>query len=113
MTKGETVPAFDKVAFSQPTKKVHAPVYDSVQYKAYFIIEPLSPIKPATATPEKKVAASIKSTLLTTKKNAVADTWATNLGKSFCTGKQIVYQVGFAPSPDPCAASSTTSATTT
>ena len=44
---------------------MHAPVYDSAQYKAYFIIEPLSPIKPATTTPEKKVAASIKQTLLT------------------------------------------------
>ena len=47
VTKGETVPVFDKVAFSQPTKKVHAPVYDAAQYKAYFIIEPLSPIRPA------------------------------------------------------------------
>ena len=113
VTKGETVPVFDKVAFSQPTKQVHAPVYDAAQYKAYFIIEPLTPIKPASTTPEAKVAASIKSTLLTTKKNTVADTWATNLTKSFCSGKQVVYQVGFAPNPDPCATSSTTTNATT
>jgi parvulin-like peptidyl-prolyl isomerase len=111
VTKGETVPVFDKVAFSQPTKQVHAPVYDSAQYKAYFIIEPLTPIKPAATTPEKKVAASIKSTLLTSKKNAAADTWATALTKSFCSGKQIVYQAGFAPSPDPCAALTSSTAT--
>jgi parvulin-like peptidyl-prolyl isomerase len=111
VTKGETVPVFDKVAFSQPTKQVHAPVYDSAQYKAYFIIEPLAPIKPAATTPEKKVEASIKQTLLASKKNAAADTWATNLTKSFCSGKQIVYQIGFAPSPDPCATFTSSTAT--
>jgi parvulin-like peptidyl-prolyl isomerase len=111
VTKGQTVPAFDTVAFSQPTKKVHAPVYDSAQYKAYFIIEPLSPIKPAGTTPEKNVAASIKQTLLSAKQNAAADTWATNLTKSFCSGKQVVYQVGFAPSPDPCVAINSSTAT--
>ncbi len=113
VTKGETVAVFDKVAFSQPTGKVHAPVYDSAQYKAYFIIEPLSPIKPQTTTPETKVAASIKTTLLTSAKSTVASTWSTNLTKAYCTGSQVVYQVGFEPSPDPCATITTSNATTT
>ena len=113
VTKGETVPVFDKVAFSQPTNKVHAPVYDSAQYKAYFIIEPLSPIKAATTTPEAKVAASIKTTLLTTAKTSVASAWSTNLTKAYCTGSQVVYQVGFEPSPDPCVSTTTSNATTT
>jgi parvulin-like peptidyl-prolyl isomerase len=113
VTKGETVPVFDKVAFSQPTNKVHAPVYDSAQYKAYFIIEPLSPIKAATTTPEAKVAASIKKTLLTSAKSTVASTWSTNLTKAYCTGSQVVYQVGFEPSPDPCVSTTTSNATTT
>ena len=113
VTKGETVPVFDKVAFSQPTNKVHAPVYDSAQYKAYFIIEPLSAIKPATTTPESKVAASIKKTLLTTAKTNVASAWSTDLTKAYCTGSQVVYQVGFEPSPDPCVSTTTSNATTT
>jgi parvulin-like peptidyl-prolyl isomerase len=113
VTKGETVPVFDKVAFSQPTNKVHAPVYDSAQYKAYFIIEPLSAIKPATTTPESKVAASIKTTLLTTAKKNAAAAWSTDLTKAYCTGSQVVYQVGFEPSPDPCVSTTTSNATTT
>jgi parvulin-like peptidyl-prolyl isomerase len=113
VTKGETVPVFDKVAFSQPTGKVHAPVYDSAQYKAYFIIEPLSPIKPATTTPEQKVASSIKTTLLTTAKNNTMTAWANGVTKDYCSGSQITYQVGFEPSPDPCVALTTSNATTT
>ena len=75
MTKGETVPVFDKVAFSQPTKKVHAPVYDSAQYKAYFIIEPLSPIKPADDDArERRSPQSIKSTLLTRRRRTPSRT---------------------------------------
>jgi parvulin-like peptidyl-prolyl isomerase len=111
VTKGETVPVFDQVAFSQPTKKVHAPVYDAAQYKAYFIIEPLSPIRPAKTTPETKVAASIKQTLLTTKKNDAMTAWVNQTAKGFCSGKQVVYQAGYAPSPDPCTTLTSSTAT--
>ena len=38
--KGQTVPEFDKVAFTETTKVVHAPVHSS-QY-GWFVIEPLS-----------------------------------------------------------------------
>ena len=31
--------------------------------------------------------------------------------KSFCSGKQVVYQVGYAPSPDPCATLTSSTAT--
>jgi parvulin-like peptidyl-prolyl isomerase len=113
VTKGETVPVFDKVAFSQATGKVHAPVYDSAQYKAYFIIEPLSAVKPATTTPETKVANAIKTTLLTTAKNNTMTAWANGVTKDYCSGSQVVYQAGFEPSPDPCTALTTTNATTT
>ena len=111
VTKGETVPAFDKVAFSQPTKKVHAPVFDPAQYKAYFIIEPLTPIKPAKTTPEKKVAASIKQALLTTKKNNTMTAWVNKTAKDFCGGKQVVYQASYTPSPDPCVTLTSSTAT--
>ena len=111
-TKGQTVAAFDTVAFSQPTKVVHAPIYDPTQYKSWFVIEPLSSVKPRQSTPEKQVATSIKQQLLQTKKNQAMTDWVASTTKSFCSGSQIKYQVGYRPSPDPCAVT-TTSATTT
>jgi parvulin-like peptidyl-prolyl isomerase len=111
-TKGQTVAAFDKIAFSQPTKKVHAPIYDPTQYKSWFVIEPLTSVKPRQSTPEKQVAASIKQQLLQTKKNQAMTDWVSSTTKDFCSGSQIKYQVGFKPSPDPCTVT-TTNATTT
>jgi parvulin-like peptidyl-prolyl isomerase len=110
VSKGQTVPEFDKVAFAQPTKQVHAPVHNA-QY-GWFIIEPLSNVKPRSTTPEKQVAPSIKQQLLQQNKNQAMTDWATSLSKSFCSGSKIKYQTGYAPTPDPCA-STTTNATTT
>jgi peptidyl-prolyl cis-trans isomerase C len=110
VSKGQTVPPFDKVAFSQPTKTIHPPVYSS-QY-GYFVIEPLSNVKPRSSTPEKQVSDSIKQQLLQQQKNQAMTTWVSDLTKSFCSGSKVKYQVGFTPSPDPCTVT-TTSATTT
>jgi parvulin-like peptidyl-prolyl isomerase len=112
-TKGQTVKAFDTVLFSQPTGVVHAPVYDSQQYKAWFIIRPLSAVRPKSVTPYSAVSASIKQTLLQQKRTDALNTWATNLQKSFCKDSKIKYQAGYQPSPDPCTSLTTTSATTT
>lgn len=111
-TKGQTVAAFDNVAFSQPTKVVHKPIYDPTQYKSWFVIEPLSTVKPRQSTPEKQVATSIKQQLIQTKKNQAMTDWVASTTKGFCSGSQIKYQVGFKPSPDPCLVT-TTNATTT
>ncbi len=111
VSKGQTVPEFDKVAFAQPTKQVHAPIHNA-QY-GWFIIEPLSNVKPRSTTPEKQVSAAIKQQLLTQNQNQATTDWATALSKSFCSGSKIKYQVGYAPTPDPCAATATTNATTT
>jgi parvulin-like peptidyl-prolyl isomerase len=111
VSKGQTVPEFDKVAFAQATKVIHAPVHNA-QY-GWFIIEPLSNVKPRSTTPEKQVANSIKQQLLQTNKNQAMTDWVSSLTKSFCSGSKIKYQVGFKPTPDPCAATTTTNATTT
>ena len=112
-TKGQTVPAFDKVAFSQPTKKVHAPIYDPVQYKSWFVVEPITPVKPRQTTPEKQVSSSIKQQLLQQKKNQEMTNWVTTTTKDFCSGSKVKYQTGYKPNPDPCASATTTNATTT
>ncbi|HEX4527527.1 MAG TPA: SurA N-terminal domain-containing protein [Gaiellaceae bacterium] len=109
VSKGQTVPEFDKVAFTDPAKTVHVPVHSS-QY-GWFVIEPLSPIKPKSSTPEKQVANTIRQQLLGQDKNQAMTDWVSSLSKSFCSGSKIKYQVGYAPTPDPCTA--TTNPTTT
>jgi parvulin-like peptidyl-prolyl isomerase len=110
VSKGQTVAEFDKVAFTQRTNVVHAPVHNA-QY-GWFVIEPLSNIHPRSTTPEKQVSATIKQQLVQQKKNQAMTDWVSSLSKDFCSGSKIKYQVGYKPSPDPCA-STTTNATTT
>jgi SurA-like protein/parvulin-like peptidyl-prolyl cis-trans isomerase-like protein len=112
-TKGETVAVFDKAAFSSPTNKVVAPFYDPTNYKAWFVIEPISAVKKAAKTPEKSVSATIKQTLLTQKQQQTASDWAAKANKQYCKGSQIKYAVGYQASPDPCTVTTTTNSTTT
>ena len=89
---------------------MHAPIHNA-QY-GWFVIEPTSGIKPSSVTPETKVAASIRQTILQTQKNAAVQDYASKLQKSYCSGSKIKYESGYQPSPDPCTAT-TTNATTT
>jgi foldase protein PrsA len=111
VSKGQTVPAFDTVAFTEKTNVVHAPIHDKTY--GWFVIEPVSPVHPRSVTPEKQVSATIKSQLEQQDKNQAITTWINDLSKSFCSGGKIKYQVGYKPSPDPCASTATTTGTTT
>ena len=116
VTKGETVPVFDKVAFSQKTGVVHAPVYDAQQYKSYFVIEPLTGIKPGSSTPTAAQKAQIASTLSSTKKNDFMNNWVKQLQITDCKNGSIAYASGYQPNPDMCTTllhPTTTSSTTT
>jgi parvulin-like peptidyl-prolyl isomerase len=110
VSKGQTVAEFDKVAFSNKTNTIHAPVHNA-QY-GWFVIEPISIVHPRSVTPEKEVAATIKQQLVQQKKNQAMTDWVSGLSKSFCGGKKIKYQVGYTPSPDPCASTTSTNTTT-
>ena len=81
------MPQFDKVAFSEKTKTIHAPIHDATY--GWFVIEPLSIVHPRSTTPEKQVAATIKQQLLQQKKNQAITTWFNDLTKSFCKGSKI------------------------
>jgi len=107
VSKGQTVPQFDKTAFSLKKGQLSAPV--KTQY-GYHIIQALSGIKAATTTPLSKVRASIKQQLEQQRKNDKITKWLEDTKKDYCSGK-IKYQVGYQPNPDPCATltSSTTS----
>jgi parvulin-like peptidyl-prolyl isomerase len=107
-SKGQTVPEFDKLAFSLPTNKVGK--VNTTQY-GWFVLEPTAAVKPAHKSPVSVVGKEIQQTLLQTKKNSVMTSWVNGITKSYCHGK-IKYQAGYTPSPDPCAATNTTSTTT-
>jgi foldase protein PrsA len=111
-SKGQTVAIFDTTAFTAPANKVVKPFYDSTQYKAWFVIEPLGPVKPKSTTPEKKVAAQIKQTLLGDRKKTAVTAFASKLTKSYCGGSKIRYQVGYTPARDDCTSTTTNSTTT-
>jgi foldase protein PrsA len=109
-SKGQTVAEFDKVLFSSPVNKVQAPIHN--QQYGWFVIEPTSAIHPKSVTPEKTVKAQIKQTLLQQKQTTAVNDWATTLSKSYCSDSKIKYQTGYAPSQDPCAATTTAGTTT-
>ncbi len=102
ITKGETVPQFDKVAFSLKTGQTSPPVH--TQY-GWHIIQALSDVKPAKTTPLASVRQSIESTLLQTKKSSTMNRWLSGVKKEY--DKKVTYAAGYTPS-----ATTTTSSTT-
>jgi parvulin-like peptidyl-prolyl isomerase len=108
VSKGQTVPEFDKAAFSLKKGELSEPI--KTQY-GYHIIQALSAVKPAKTTPLSQVRASIKQQLGQQRKNDKITKWLDDTKKDYCDGK-IKYQVGYQPSTDPCASlTSTTTAT--
>jgi parvulin-like peptidyl-prolyl isomerase len=107
ISKGQTVPAFDKAAFSLKKGELSQPIH--TQY-GYHIIEALSEIKAAKTTSLSKVESSIKQQLEQQRKNEAMTKWVETKKKSYCKSG-IKYQVGYQPNPDPCA--TLTGATTT
>jgi foldase protein PrsA len=110
ITRGQTVPAFDKTAFTLKTGQLSPPVH--TQY-GWHIIQALSKIKPPSTTPLDKVKDSIRQQLEQQQKNDVMTKWVDKTKKDFCSDSHIKYQAGFRPNPDPCASVNTTTAATT
>jgi len=106
ISKGETVPPFDKVAFSIKTNVISAPVH--TQY-GWHIIEALSPVRPAKVTPLSSVKQSIQQQLLQQKKTAKMNSWVAGVKKEYA--KKVAYASGYTPSATTTTAS--TNATTT
>lgn len=103
ITKGQTVPQFDKVAFSLKTGATSPPVH--TQY-GWHIIQALSDVKPAKTTPLASVRQSIESTLLQTKKTTTMNNWLNQVKKDF--SKDVVYASGYTPSATTTSTTSTT-----
>jgi parvulin-like peptidyl-prolyl isomerase len=104
ISRGQTVTAFDKVAFSLDTNKISAPVKTEF---GFHIIQPVSAIKKATTTPLEQVESQIRQNLLQTKKNEKMTVWIEDLKADY--EDKVAYAVGFTPPP---AATGTTGTTT-
>lgn len=110
ISKGQTVPEFDREAFALKTNQISPPVHTTY---GWHVIQALSPVRPAKTTPEKQVASSIKQQLLQQKKSEAVNAWVTKTEKEYCSGSQVKYQAGYKPNPDPCATLKTQTAATT
>ncbi|MBA3376853.1 MAG: peptidylprolyl isomerase [Actinobacteria bacterium] len=94
ISRGQTVPEFDKVAFELEQGTLSKPVKTTY---GYHVIEALTPVKKATTTPIAKLRASIRTTLLQEKKTTFMTTWVEDLKDEY-DGK-VSYAAGFEP-PD-------------
>jgi foldase protein PrsA len=90
--KGETVPQFDKVAFSLEKNELSDPV--KTQY-GWHIIEALSDIAAPKQTPLKDVKEQIRQQLLQEKRQKAISDWSKDINDEF--DDEITYQVGYAP----------------
>jgi parvulin-like peptidyl-prolyl isomerase len=104
VTKGQTVPAFDRIAFSLKKGQISQPV--KTQY-GYHIIQALSAVKPPQKTPLSKVETSIRQQLGDQEKRDAMTKWFDDTKNKYCKSR-IKYQVGYAPNPDPCTTTGTT-----
>lgn len=96
ISRGQTVPEFDKVAFDLKTGEISKPVKTTY---GYHVIEAVSDVRKATTTPLDKVRASIRITLLQEKRNQEIQKWVEDLNADY-DGK-ISYAAGYEPPQPP------------
>lgn len=92
ISRGQTVPEFDKVSFDLKTGELSKPVKTTY---GYHVIEAVSDVRKATLTPIDKVRASIRATLLQEKRNQEMQKWVEDL-KADYDGK-VSYAAGYEP----------------
>ncbi len=104
ISKGQTVPPFDKAAFALVTGETSHPVKTTY---GWHIIQALANVHPRKTTPFKQVKAAIKQQLLSQRKQEATAKFTTGLKKEY--ENEISYAKGFEP---PATTSTGTTATT-
>lgn len=97
VSKGLTVPPFDKAAFSLKKNEISKPVRSTY---GWHIIQPLSDVKPAGTKPFSDVKAEIENQL----DQDELTSWAQQLKKKY----KIRYAAGYGPAPTSTAAGTST-----
>jgi len=92
ISKGQTVPEFDKAAFELKTKEISKPVHTTY---GWHIIQALTAVKAAKVTQLADVKDTIKQSLLSKKKTEAMTKWLDSVKKDFA--KSVRYQAGYAP----------------
>ena len=92
ITRGQTVPEFDKVSFELDKGELSKPV--KTEY-GYHVIEAVSDVRKAQTTPIDKVKPTIRATLLQEKRNEEMQAWVEDLKKGY-EGK-VSYAAGYEP----------------
>ena len=108
ITKGQTVPEFDKTAFALKTNELSKPVKTTY---GWHIIQALSAVKPATTQPLADVKVSIRQSLLQKKKTDAMTKWLDGVKKDFA--KTVSYQAGYTPETTATTGTAATATTTT
>jgi len=102
ITRGQTVPEFDKTAFALKTGELSKPI--KTQFGWHIILAEKA-AKPRQSTPFKQVKESIRQQLLQQKRNDALQKWLDGVKKEYAS--KISYATGLAPP------ATTTSSTTT
>jgi parvulin-like peptidyl-prolyl isomerase len=92
ISRGQTVPEFDKVSFELAKGELSQPV--KTEY-GYHVIEAVSEVRKATITPLAKVKATIRAELLQSRRNEEMQAWVEDL-KTEYEGK-VSYAAGYEP----------------
>lgn len=92
VTPGQTVPPFDKAAFSLDTGKLSKPVKTEF---GYHLIEAVSDVRPASSTSFDEAKKSIRELLESQQRNEAVAKWVEELRKRF-EGK-VIYALGYTP----------------
>ena len=90
--QGQTLPAFDRVAFSLKTNAISAPVRTQ---SGWHIIQAISDVMPETTTPLSSVRPTIEAALLSTKRQNALAKWVHETRAAYA--KRVLYAPGFGP----------------
>lgn len=102
VSRGQTVPEFDKTAFELKEGVVSQPVKTTY---GYHLIEALSPVRKAKVTPIDEVRATIRAQLLQEKRTELMTKWVDDLRGDY--EDKVSYAEGFAPPELPDAETTT------
>ena len=104
LAQGQTVPPFDKVAFSIKTGDISQPI--KTQF-GWHIIQALTPVKAKKKTPLASVKAQIKQIVAQSKKTEIGQKWAQDFRSNLNKSSAVKYQAGFQPPPTTTSTTST------